>query len=77
MTGAALASQLSTASMSSRGDVDAVLEAQQVLEQDLQRKGQPGDLLGGQRGQAADVVGFAADLERERALKLSVMNPPA
>ena len=45
-------------------DADAVLVAQQVLEQDLQREGQAGDVeLRLQRVEPEDLVRVAADLE--------------
>ena len=42
--GSAFASQVAIASTSSRGDRGAVLEAESVLEQDLERVGQPSDV---------------------------------
>ena len=50
------------------GDPHAVVVAQQVLEQDLQRVGQPADAeLVLEGAQAVDLVAFAAGLERARA----------
>ena len=42
--GLGVASQVASASMSSRAHADAVLVAQQVLEQDLERERQPRDI---------------------------------
>ena len=50
-------------------DVDAVLEAQQVLEQDLQRVGQARDLVLRQSRAAPDLVRAVADLERRARLE--------
>ena len=64
MEGSALWSQVASASMSSLADGDAVLVAQQVLEQDLQRERQPRDVERLLQGiQPVDLIGTPADLE--------------
>ena len=49
--------------------VDAVLGAQQVLEQDLQREGQAAEVVALERGQAEDLVGLAAHRQRLAGLE--------
>ncbi len=50
-------------------DGDAVFEAQQVLEKDLERIGQAIDVVAFDRGQAADLVGLAAHRQRLAGLE--------
>ena len=71
--GSALASQLAIASTSSARDRVAVLEPQRVLEQDLERVGQAGDVeLLLERVEAVDLVLAPADSSVDRAPKLSL-----
>ena len=64
LEGSALWSQLASASMSCLRTRHAVLGAQQVLEQDLQRERQPRDVeLLLERVQPVDLIGTPADFE--------------
>ena len=63
--GSASGSHVARASMSSARHGDAVLVAQQVLEQDLQREGQAGDVVLGLKGvEAVDLEFTVAHAQR-------------